>query len=206
MDHVAQVAALVVAGCLAAACVVVGLLRVRASARRRAALDVEVARSRAEVESLSRRVAELSDEVVRARRLADEDREYVITSLGDQQPGAQEPRVGVVARRPERPVMGPRHRPVGRILEDQLVEALRRPTDVPHVRTGVAHVAVVTLSVVHGVRRAFSPDVLDRAAAEAHVARRRSRRQRKREIREARRLVRAVAMHSEQHRPDQDVA
>lgn len=198
MDPVAQVVVLVAVVALAVAgCVAVAWRRARSVARRQAALDAEVARSRAEVESLSRRVEELSEEVVRARRLADEDREYVITSLGDHVPGA-----GVVAQDNGAVVAGPERRPVARLLEDQVVQALSRRTDPPPVRRSVTQLAVRTLSVAHGVRRALSPDVLDRAAAEAHVARRRSRRERKREIREARKLLRAVST----QRRDQDVA
>lgn len=182
MDPVAQVAVLV-AG---AACALLGWAWARSAARRRTALDAEVARSRAEVESLSRRVEELSEEVVRARRLADEDREYVITSLGDHVADT-----GGVARQSGVVVPGPARRPMGRLVEDRLVQALSARTDAAAGRSPVAQLTVRTLSVAHGVRRALSPDVLDRAAAEAHVARRRSRRERKREIREARRLLRA---------------
>lgn len=196
-------AALLACAGLAAFLLVAGWLLV-AVRRRRAALDAELARSRDEVVSLSRKVEELADEVVRARRSAEIDREYVITSLaGDQVVAA--PPAGNAA---EQLARGPARPPVGRLVEERLVDALSRtPQDSP-VRVRAVELVVRAVSVGHGLRRALSPDVLDRAAAEAHVARRRSRRQRRREIRRARQLVRALdASHrNDQSRDDQDVA
>jgi hypothetical protein len=164
-----------------------GFLAVRAARRRRAALDVELARSRQEVETLSRKVAELSDDVVRARRAADQDREYVITSLTGEGRTAE-------PLEPQRLLPAPHRVQVGRVLQDQLVEALARQPRGSALRDHAVQLVVRTVATGHGLRRALSPDVLDRAAAEAHVARRRSRRERRRQVRLARRLVRAESL------------
>jgi hypothetical protein len=187
-------------------CLLGGLLLAHAARRRRAALDAELARSRTDVESLSRKVEELSDEVVRARHAAELDREYVITSLAGEGGADVPPQVGA----PHLPVTSPVRPPVGQVLENQLVDALARRPQGSAARARAVDLVVRTVSVAHGLRRALSPDVLDRAAAEAHVARRRSRRQRRREVRQARRLVRGVAAESSATpptaRPDQEVA
>jgi hypothetical protein len=176
---------------LALCAALAGWLGVRAARRRRAVLDAELARARHEVDSLSRKVAELSDDVTRAaRRTADQDREYVITSLGDGDPAPEPPAAQLV--------LGPSRAPVGKVLEDQLVEVLARQPVESTGRARAVQLVIRTVSVGHGLRRALSPDVLDRAAAEAHVARRRSRRQRRRQVRHARRLVRAHALSDEQ--------
>lgn len=187
MSPVAQVAAPGVV--LAVACALVGCVALlaafflaRSARRRRAALDAALARSRDEVESLGRRVEELSAEVVRARRTADLDREYVITSIGDDQLAHQ---LAPGAEATDEP-----SRPVASVIEDQLVQALARQPRSSPLRTRAVELVVRTVSLGHGVRRALSADVLDRAAAEAHVARRRSRRDRRRQVRQARRLVR----------------
>jgi hypothetical protein len=181
MGSVAQVVspgAVLVVACLLVAgtsLAVAALLR-RSSRRQRAALDEALVRSRDEVELLSRKLEQLSDEVGLARQRADQDREYVITSLG-----TGEPTETVLARAhaPSRPPTG--------IIEDQLVEALaRQPRSL--VRSRAVELVVRTVALGHGVRRALSADVLDRAAAEAHVARRRSRRDRRRLLRQARRM------------------
>ncbi len=216
MDPVALVAALVVVAAVAlAGCAAAGWHLAVSSRRRRAGLAADLARSQAEVDALARKVDDLSAEVSRARRRAAEDREYVITSLGTEGTGdgaAGQPTGhtrDVAARRAEplpaaagapSPPAGSR---LGRALEDRLLAAVARRSGGPPVRQGVTDAAVRAASVAYGVRRALSPDVLDRVAAEAHVARRRSRRARRREIREARRLLRAV---STDRRPDQDVA
>jgi hypothetical protein len=171
---------------LAVVALVAVLLLARAgrSARaRRQALAADLQRSRADVEALSRRVADLADELRETRRVAAADHEYVITSLGEVVPG--EPTV-VDA------LLLPRRRPaLGRLLEDRLVDALsRRSGSLSSARFRDA--AVRTLAFGHGVRRALSPDILDRAAAESQVARRRSRRIRRKELRDARRLLRSV--------------
>lgn len=178
----ALVAACVVAGC---ALTVLTVVLVRTSRRRNAELDAALRRSRDEVDALSRRLEELSDDVGRARRAAAEDREYVITSLG----GPLQPRPDGTA-----PGIGPLDEPLRRsrppvtgALEERLVERLAdRPRTSPLQERGVALV-VRAVALGHGLRRALSSDVLDRAAAEAHVARRRSRRDRRRQLRHARR-------------------
>ena len=177
-------------------------LALRAARTRRAQLATELERSRSEVESLSRRVEELSHDVERAGTAAAQEREYVITSL------AEAERAELGPRRTSRPtrqgrVMNSNHRPpVGRALEDQLVESLARHQDGSRRRSRTVQLVVRTVSLGHGVRRALAPDNLDRAAAEAHVVRRRSRRVRKRELREARRLLRVVRTRE----ADEDVA
>ncbi|WP_148574923.1 hypothetical protein [Nocardioides caldifontis] len=157
----------------------------RASLAREQQLLAELRTSRDAVDALHQRVEELSDEVVEARRVADLDREYVITSLGD--PDELAPVRLDLARAPQPPVAD--------LLEERLVSTLARQRRGPLGRRAVDAV-VRTVALGHGVRRALSPDVLDRAAAEAHVARRRSRRNRKREERQARRLLRIVKAQS----------
>lgn len=186
MSPVALIAVAGAATAVAALALVAALLA-RGRAGRRAT-DEQLRRSRAEVEALGHQVATLAGEVERAQeaaraagRAAQADREYVITSLA--QPGGGD-------GPGERVVVGIGRRSLGEALEEQLVAALarrRRATARP-----VTGLVVRTAAVAHGVRRALSPDVLDRAAAEAHVARRRSRRDRRRQEREARRLLRAV--------------
>ena len=177
-----------------ALCLAAAWFLLRGVRRRRASLDAELSRSRAEAEALNRRVEELADEVRRARRAAEQDREYVITSLtGDQGADASLPGTAV-----DRRVPGSTKPPVGRVLEDHLVGALARQPQGSPVRARAVELVVRTVSVGHGLRRALSPDVLDRAAAEAHVARRRSRRERRREIRQARQQVRAAASDRDQ--------
>jgi hypothetical protein len=192
MGPVALTAALVAAVVAAVTLLVVSVALVRATRTTRAErerLDHELSTSRGEVAELSRRVAELSAEVTATRQ----DRDYVITSLaGD---AASSDREGAGAHpRPDEAALLPydeeRDRPsVGQVVEDQLVGMLARQ-DGSWLRARAVDVVVRTVALGHGVRRALSPDVLDRAAAEAHVARRRSRRDRRRELREARRLVR----------------
>ncbi len=183
MDPVALTAALtaaVAAEALGVALVAVVVLRATRTTRAdRERLDRELSTSRDEVAELSRRVAELSAEVVETRRTAEVDRDYAITSLANNDAALL-------------PYDEQRDRPtVGQVVEDQLVGVLARQHGSRLHARGVSLV-VRTVEIGHGVRRALSPDVLDRAAAEAHVARRRSRRERRRELREARRLVRGV--------------
>jgi hypothetical protein len=176
---------------------------IRSGRARRAQQAAELDRSRAEVESLTRRVEELSQDVDRNRRAALEDREYVITSLAEAERGELRDRrtgAGRVVLSPNGPV--PDRRPLGELVEDHLVAGLARNQDGSAFRSRAVDLVVRTVALGHGVRQALSPDNLDRAAAEAHVARRRSRRVRKRELREARRLLRVVRTHQR----DEDVA
>jgi hypothetical protein len=175
-------------------------MRGRASADRaaHAALVAELARGREDVDVLARRVGELAEEVDRARAdaaLASRDREYVITSLGE---------LGGPVDRPG-PLAPPRVR-VARALEDRVVAGLARRRTGSPVRARAVDVVVRTVALGHGVRRALTPDVLDRAAAESHVARRRSRRVRRQELRDARRLVRAVRAQDRAGERREDVA
>ena len=167
----------------------VALRRATAERARRERLEQELLQSRADVTALGRRLDDLGHEVRQARSAADRaaarsaqlasrtEREFVITSLADAD--AARPRRHAGSRR------------TGSLLEERLVRAASR-----HSGSGSAAVAtrlaVQAAALGHGVRRALSPDVLDRAAAEATVARRRSRRDRKRELREARRVLRTV--------------
>ena len=180
---------LVLACVLTCAALAGAVVVVRPARARRRRQDAALARSRAEVEALHARLDRLGEEVEQARQEAEarrrqdlEHREYVITSLA------------VTGSVPEEPHQPPRA-PVGQVLEDQLVETLARQQGRSPLRTRAVDVAVRTVALAHGVRRAMSADNLDRAAAEAHVARRRSRRTRRQEMRDARRLVRAVRAH-----------
>jgi type II secretory pathway component PulM len=187
--------------------VVPATLLVRSARARRARVTAQLEESRAEVALLGRRVEELSQEVLEARRLAPERsderapdraqdrstvREYVITSLA----------AGAAGAAPRPVATGAEKVPLGRVLEDQLVGSLARQQDRSALRRQVVEAVVRTVSLGHGLRRALTPDNLDRAAAEAHVARRRSRRIRRRELKEARRLLRVVPPHPH----DEDVA
>ena len=181
-------AVLVAAAVVAVALAIIAVRRARRASREREhQLLGELRASREAMATLHQRVEELSDEVDEARRMADQDREYVITSLGD--PDAETAHVVRLSEAPERP-------PASAILEQQLLGTLARHRDRSALRARAVDVVVRTVALGHGVRRALAPDVLDRAAAEAHVARRRSRRDRKREEREARRLLRAVKAQS----------
>ena len=154
--------------------------RVRAAAER-AALQDGLQRSQEQVEALSRRVEDLSDEVRTAQQatdLAAADREYVITTLHQATLSTDEPAQPLT------------HVPLH--VEERLVEGLGRIDRASLVGRRVVEAGVSVIATVHGVRRALQAEHLDRAAAEAHVARRRSRRQRRQELREAKRLLRAV--------------
>ena len=167
------------------------LVRSRAAAERarRERLERELVQARTDVATLGRRLDDLGGEVVEARRTAEQaaarsaqlagrtEREFVITSLGD--PGPELPRERASSRT------------AASLLEETLVRAASRRGG-SSSGAAAAGLVVKAAALSHGMRRALSPDVLDRAAAEATVARRRSRRERKRELREARRVVRSV--------------
>ncbi len=197
MGPVALTAALVAAVVAAVTLLVaVALLAAtRATRAERERLDRELLTSRDEVAELSRRVAELSAEVTETRRTAQVGRDFVITSLAGT--GADPAPLLPYDEELARPS-------VGRVVEDQLVGVLARHNG-SRLRARAVDVVVRAVALGHGVRRVLSPDVLDRAAAEAHVARRRSRRDRRRELREARRLVRG-ARSSRDPDPDPDRA
>ncbi len=165
--------------------------RAAAEGRRRERLEEELAGSRADLATLGRRLDDLGREVLEARQAAERvaarseelttrpEREFVITSLAE-----TEPAPGGVPAATTRP------RPSS-VLEDRLVLAAGRRAGSPS-GAAATRLLVGAASLGHGVRRALSPDVRDRAAVEASVARRRSRRDRKRELREARRVLRTV--------------
>jgi hypothetical protein len=194
MGPVALTAALVAAVVAAVTLVVVAVVLPRASRATRAErkrLDHELLTSRDEVAELSRRVAELSAEVTQSRH----DRDYVITSLAADAASSDRECAGAHAQSDEAALLPYDERgdrpSVAQVVEDQLVGVLARQ-DGSRLRTRAVGLVVRTVAIGHGVRRALAPDVLDRAAAEAHVARRRSRRDRRRELREARRHVRST--------------
>lgn len=99
-------------------------------------------------------------------------------------------------------------------VETRVVTALARHQGVSSLRDRAVDLGVQGVALAHGVRRALSAETLDRAAAEAHVARRRARRVRRAEVREARRLVRhlrtgdggPVTVRAERPTRDRDVA
>jgi hypothetical protein len=157
--------------------VLVVLARDRAAARRdREALAAELARSQARLGALDERVTELTGAVAAARASAEEARRssgYVITALAPRDEPA--------------PALTP-----GRAVEERVVDLLARDARPSSRHDRMVAVAVRTIAFGHGLRHTLSGEVLDRAAAEAHVARRRSRRERRRDEREARRLVRQV--------------
>lgn len=164
----------------------------RSDARARA-YEQQLARSQQQIERLGARVEELSADVARAESVARTRRpeQYVITTLTDVV--ADETDAGA-SPRPSREVAVPSAPPsrpqLGAALEGRIVGSLARHQGVSSVRDRAVDLAVQGVALAHGVRRALNPETLDRAAAEAHVARRRSRRVRRAEVREARRLVR----------------
>ena len=174
----------------ASALVLLGLVLAVRRARRRAAheratLEDGLRRSQEQVEALARRVEDLTTEVQSARRATDSaaaDREYVITTLAEA--------AVATGSRGDAP-LAPRTAPPLDV-EQRVVEGLGRLDDRSVVGRRVVEAGVSLLAAAHGVRRALQPEHLDRAAAEAHVARRRSRRLRRQELREAKRLLRAV--------------
>lgn len=188
MDPLVALVATAAGACLAA--VVPALLLVRAQRRRTAAraraYEHRLAQSATEIERLGDRLDALSAEVARAEATSlastrsSRAEEYVITTLTGL---PQRDRVG--ARVGGR--MGARVD-----LEGQLVSALARQRGGSVLRDRAVDVVVQGVALAHGLRRALRPDTLDRAAAEAQVARRRSRRLRRAEIREARKLVRVL--------------
>jgi hypothetical protein len=183
------------------ALLVLGVMRRRARSRA-LAYEQQLAASAAQIERLGEQVEELSADVARveaARRATARSvraEEYVITTLADTLAGAESaaaahavdevPVAGAAGRSPRGPAR-PRLD-----LEGQLVGVLARQRGTTMVRDRAVELVVHGVAVAHGVRRALRPDTLDRAAAEAHVARRRSRRLRRAEIREARKLVRVL--------------
>lgn len=179
-----ELVVVLVASVLAA--LVAAALVVRSERVRRRATDAELARAMRQVEDLGRRLDEVSTEVAMSRQVArPADREYVITTIGELEDTDEEA--------PERARYLPAPAPApGRLLEQRLLDTLQRHRGGDAVRRRAVAAAVKVVATSHGVRRALRPEVRDRAAAEAYVARRRSRRARRQELREARRLLRVV--------------
>jgi hypothetical protein len=182
-----------VLGCgVVALLVVLVVVRRRATAERvqRERLEAELARARSDVAALGRRLDGIGHDVLEAQQTAERaearsaeltsrpEREFVITSLGTPQPDAP----GATSFALPRPAS---------MLEERLVQAASRHAG-SSSGAAATRLFVAATAVGHGVRRALSPEVLDRAAAEATVARRRSRRDRRRDLREARRVLRTV--------------
>jgi hypothetical protein len=179
MDPVALAAAALLVVCAGLA----GAAWSARASRRRASGAVQ--RSRDEMAALAARVDELSGEVDRVRRAREEEhREYVITTLAPPAPdqGAADVADAVA-------VVGPGA--TGALLQRRLVTAIRRTTANRPAEEVLVALAVRTVAVGHGVRRALSPANRDRIAWEMRRAARESRRARKQEVRAARRQARA---------------
>lgn len=191
----------VVAASVLAAAVGVSLL-LRGERARRRQVDAELALARRQVDALEQRLDEVSAEVAETRRSGPPDRagdrEYVITTIGEVQHADRTQDAG-------RFTVAPPPSPA-RPLEERLLEALTRHQDGSRLRSRTVGVAVKVTAASHGVRRALRPEVRDRAAAEAYVARRRSRRARRQELREARRLLRVVRSREASAETDEDAA
>lgn len=166
------------------------VVSVRRSVRSRQLLEAQLAQSRQEVSELARAVAGLSRQVESAQRAGVAEREYVITTLAEAAGVAELGAPGQSFAQPSiRPVTGAA---VVEVLEEQAVSRLAEVDTSRPWGARLADAGVKALALGHGVRRALSEENRDRAAAEAHVARRRSRRTRRQELREARRLLRAL--------------
>lgn len=185
--------------------------QVEAAAERRAQAraDEQIARLDARVSELSADVAEARAATARRDTVA---QDYVITTLlepDDARPGAARVAADDAVRRrgddersqdlavaPSSGAFSRTARTAGpaqvlaAAVETHVVAALARQQGVSAIRDRAVDLGVQGVALAHGVRRALSAETLDRAAAEAHVARRRSRRVRRAEVREARRLVR----------------
>lgn len=191
----------VAASVLAVGAVVALVLRGERSRRRQ--VDAELAVARRHVDALEQRLDQVSEEIAEAKRGSVLDRaaerEYVITTIGEvdltDAPAAEAARL-----------VPPLPPSAGRLLEERLVEALSRQREGSRLRSSTAKVAVKMAAASHGVRRAIRPEVRDRAAAEAYVARRQSRRARRQELREARRLLRVVRSREASPASDEDAA
>lgn len=192
----------VLAASLLAVGVVVALV-LRGERSRRRQLDAELTLARSEVGALVQRLDEVSAEIAEARRssVADRaaEREYVITTIGEVDlTDAQAAEAGRFTAAPPPSA--------SRLMEERLVEALSRQREGSRLRSSTVTVAVKVAAASHGVRRALRPEVRDRAAAEAYVARRQSRRARRHELREARRLLRVVRSREASTAADEDAA
>ncbi|QIK66628.1 hypothetical protein G7072_09985 [Nocardioides sp. HDW12B] len=203
---------------------------VRRASRRRAAErahehEQQLARSQERIERLEGRLEALSKDVEQVTTGTRPDSgargprsgDYLITSLpehDDDRPVRGERRDEVAVTEVEVRSGTTLAAAVAATLETQVVAALARHQGVSSLRDRAVDLGVQGVALAHGVRRALSAETLDRAAAEAHVARRRSRRVRRAEVREARRLVRhlragdgaPVTVRAERPTRDRDVA
>jgi hypothetical protein len=169
----------------------------RRARRSRLRLEERLEHSRREVADLAHEVTRLASEVRVSRRVAVDDREYVITTLTE----ATEAAAGTAD--PGTSLAGS----VAGSLEEQALTRLSQVDTGTRFGAQVAGVGVKAIALGHGLRRALSQANRDRAYAEAHVARRRSRRARRQELREARRLLRAVrAQQAGRAAPTEDAA
>jgi hypothetical protein len=173
---------------LATLAVLALVVATRRARRSRLRLEERLEHSRREVADLAHEVTRLASEVRVSRRVAVDDREYVITTL----PEATEAAAGAAARGGAADPGASLAGAVAGSLEEQALTRLSRVDSGTRFGAQVAGAGVKAIALVHGVRRALSQANRDRAYAEAHVARRRSRRARRQELREARRLLRAV--------------
>jgi hypothetical protein len=160
-------------------------LRSARSSRRRAD------QAQQELASLVARVDELAGEVRRAGRQrherAADGREYVITTLGTPEPDRTGRDGAAVSLSGTPSVRGP----AGAALQRRLVTAIRRSTADRPAEEVLVSLAVRTVAVGHGVRRALSAENRDRIGWEMRRAMRHSRRVRRQELRAARREARA---------------
>ena len=184
------VGAAVVAGLVALALAVAA----RRDRRSRLHVEQELARSRREMDQLAQQVEHLAGEVSDSRRRAAEGHEYVITTLSE---ATQVTQVAGAPPRDLRTMPSARSVPdvavpLAQALEEQAVARLATLDTGTRAGALLAGAGVRAVALTHGVRRALTRENLDRASAEALVARRRSRRTRRQELREARRLLRAV--------------
>lgn len=191
----------VAAGLLAGVLVVLAaVVARRRAARSRRVLEERLEQSQREVAELARAVAGLSRAVESSRRAATAERAHVITTLAEAADAAE------LTGAPVQGHVEPRIRPltgaaVVEVLEEQAVSRLAEVDTSRPWGARLADAGVKALALGHGVRRALSEENRDRAAAEAHVARRRSRRTRRQELREARRLLRALRSQQSQQQP-----
>ncbi len=167
------------------------VLASRRDRRSRVHVEQQLARSRREMDQLVEQVEHLAGEVADRRRRDADGHEYVITTLTEaaQVTGraAGDLRTLDRAGAAPDPVVS-----VAQALEEQAVARLATLDTSTRLGVLLTSGGVKAVALGHGLRRALTRDNLDRASAEAHVARRRSRRTRRQELREARRLLRAV--------------
>ncbi|HEU5038174.1 MAG TPA: hypothetical protein VFT70_14290 [Nocardioides sp.] len=147
----------VAAGVLALVALGLGLALLRARSR----TDRELATSRAETAALRAQLDELERRVAAPERRRASDAEYVITNLGDPDPGSDAASAG----REPTPHVG------GALFADLVLR----------------ETVVKAASLAHGVRRALDPETRNRIRFEMRREVKRARKQRRADTREARR-------------------